>query len=532
MLRGYRQTKKLTIRIDVQLMALHSRKLSFTRPIMLSFAGILCSFALIAVVVTLSQQKDFLEDYHKINGNFTHNLAVNYTESILRENDYILGRSALYFARNDTLNEMLNVNPSQGLQMLMHLQNLMPTVSSISLTDTQGRYLRAPEVLPTEKSKTFDPRTRPWFIAQAEASIFSHYTRPYMDYFTGHPTVTLYKPLISPEGRLKGTIAFHLDLTSMGFTLRQMVAPVLGEFFVVERDGAVVLHPDPGALFKQYVSEALMDKMTSGEGHLYDKKTKAWYYYYSFTNPDWFVIYRVSGATLTDITRHETTIVGWGFALAAIIIILFGLYLRHESRTVLMTIINAIKTGDVNQAPRLEAMLSHTIQSNKAREMAYVRQATHDALTGCKNRRAFDSDVDELLSAHQPFALALIDIDNFKSINDTWGHLSGDIVLRNVAREGIQIMQPHNVSVYRYGGEEFAVIFQADQIATAFSLLDAWRTAVEKRVWREENLRVTFSAGLGEWHFEPLEELVGSVDNALYSAKQQGKNRIIRTSVG
>ena len=85
--------------------------------------------------------------------------------------------------------------------------------------------------------------------------------------------------------------------------------------------------------------------------------------------------------------------------------------------------------------------------------------------------------MDELLSAHQPFP-ALIDIDNFKSINDT-GHLSGDIVLRNVAREGIQIMQPHNVSVYRYGGEEFAVIFRADQIASAFSLLDAWRTAVE-----------------------------------------------------
>lgn len=352
-----------------------------------------------------------------------------------------------------------------------------------------------------------------------------------MDYFTGHPTVTLYKPLISPEGRLKGTIAFHLDLTSMGFTLRQMVAPVQGEFFVVERDGAVVLHPDTGALFKQYVSEALMDKMTSGEGHLYDKKSNAWYYYYSFTNPDWFVIYRVSGETLTDITRHETTIVGWGFALAAIIIILFGLYLRHASRTVLMHIINAIKTGDVSEAPRLEAMLSHTIQSNKEREMAYVRQATHDALTGCKNRRAFDSDIAELLNAQQPFAMALVDIDNFKSINDTLGHLTGDIVLRNVAREGIQIMQPHHVSLYRYGGEEFAVIFQAEQMTSALSLLEAWRTAVEKRVWREENLRVTFSGGLGEWHFEPLEQFVGSVDNALYSAKQQGKNRINRTSI-
>jgi hypothetical protein len=119
-------------------MALHSKKLSFTRPIMLSFAGILCSFAVIAIAVTLSQRKDFLEDYHKINSNFTHNLAVNYTESILRENDYILGRSAMYFARDDRLNETLNVNPTQGLQMLMHLQNLMPTVSSISLADTQG----------------------------------------------------------------------------------------------------------------------------------------------------------------------------------------------------------------------------------------------------------------------------------------------------------------------------------------------------------------------------------------------------------
>ena len=133
-------------------MALHSKKLSFTRPIMLSFAGILCSFALIAVVVSLSQRKDFLEDYHKINSNFTHNLAVNYTESILRENDYILGRSAMYFARSEILNETLNVNPTQGLQMLMHLQNLMPTVSSISLADTD-----APVVCRARRSQYFQP---------------------------------------------------------------------------------------------------------------------------------------------------------------------------------------------------------------------------------------------------------------------------------------------------------------------------------------------------------------------------------------
>jgi hypothetical protein len=126
----------------------------------------------------------------------------------------------------------------------MQLQNLMPNVSSISLTDTQGHYLRAPAVIAGKESETFDARTRPWFVAQAESSTFSRYTRPYEDYFTHHPTVTLYKPVISPEGRLKGTLAFHLDLASMGYTLRQMVSPVQGEFFVVERDGKVILHPD------------------------------------------------------------------------------------------------------------------------------------------------------------------------------------------------------------------------------------------------------------------------------------------------
>jgi diguanylate cyclase (GGDEF)-like protein len=134
------------------------------------------------------------------------------------------------------------------------------------------------------------------------------------------------------------------------------------------------------------------------------------------------------------------------------------------------------------------------------------------------------------MKEHQPFALALVDIDNFKSINDTWGHLSGDIVLRNVAREGIQVMQPEHISVYRYGGEEFAVVFPAEHSDSAFSLLEKWRLQVADRTWREEGLHVTFSAGLGEWHFEPLEQLVGSVDAALYEAKQQGKNRTLLTS--
>ncbi|BCA41760.1 sensor domain-containing diguanylate cyclase [Kluyvera ascorbata] len=511
-------------------MSSHSRRLSFTTPIFISFAGILLSFIIIAALVTVIQRNDIIRDYHGINRNFTHNLAVNYTESILHENDYILGRAATYLARDDELNRLVNLDPVQGQQSMMQLLSMMPTVSSLSIADTEGHYMRAPQVVQRQNAPVFDATTRPWFVHQGDAGVFSRYTQPYVDFFTQHQTVTLAKPVISTDGKLKGTLAFHFDLAAMSHTLRQMRPPVQGEFFVVNRQGQALLHSDNGKLFQKVISPQILSGMTAGEGEVFDKGSRTWYYYYSFTNPDWFVIYKVSGHTLSMLAQHESIIISWGFALAGLIIITFGLYLRHASRGILMNIINAIKTGDTNRAPGLEVMLHKAIETNKERERAYVRQATVDSLTGCKNRWAFDTDMTALMAERQPFSLALVDIDNFKSINDTWGHLSGDIVLRNVAREGITILQAHGLSLYRYGGEEFAVIFTAEHIAEASALLELWRINVANRNWREEGLHVTFSAGLGEWHMETLDHLVSSVDEALYKAKRQGKNRILRTT--
>ncbi len=211
-------------------MALHNRKLSFTTPIVVGFAGILLSFMLIAIFVTLAQQKDFLEDYHDINRNFTHNLAINYTETLLRENDFILGRAAAFFARNDELNRAVNVEPEKGLTTLMQLQNMMPSVSSISLADTEGHYLRAPEVLENEDSRAFDPRTRPWFIKQAEASTFSHYTSPYMDYFTHHPTITIFKPSLPRKGNSRAAWPFISISPPWGSRCARWWRPYRGNF--------------------------------------------------------------------------------------------------------------------------------------------------------------------------------------------------------------------------------------------------------------------------------------------------------------
>ncbi|VTM49220.1 diguanylate cyclase/phosphodiesterase [Klebsiella pneumoniae] len=211
-------------------MALHNRKLSFTTPIVVGFAGILLSFMLIAIFVTLAQQKDFLEDYHDINRNFTHNLAINYTETLLRENDFILGRAAAFFARNDELNRAVNVEPEKGLTTLMQLQNMMPSVSSISLADTKGHYLRAPEVLENEDSRAFDPKTRPWFIKQAEASTFSHYTSPYMDYSPTIRRLPFSNPSLPPKGNSRAAWPFISISPPWGSRCARWWRPYRGNF--------------------------------------------------------------------------------------------------------------------------------------------------------------------------------------------------------------------------------------------------------------------------------------------------------------
>lgn len=207
------------------MMSSHSRRLSFTTPIFISFAGIILCFVIIATLVTIIQRNDIIRDYHSINRNFTHNGGQLHRIYPAR-NDYILGRAATYLARNDELNRIVNINPEQGLQSMMQLLSMMPTVSSLSIADTEGHYLRAPQAVERQNSPVFNATTRPglctrrWDLQPLYPTLYR--------LFTQQQTVTLAKPVISTDGKLRGTLAFHFDLAAMSHTLRQMRPPVQG----------------------------------------------------------------------------------------------------------------------------------------------------------------------------------------------------------------------------------------------------------------------------------------------------------------
>ena len=156
------------------------------------------------------------------------------------------------------------------------------------------------------------------------------------------------------------------------------------------------------------------------------------------------------------------------------------------------------------------------------------RMAAVDELTGLPNRRALT----ECLSRFQrdagrtrrPFAVALIDIDHFKQVNDTLGHATGDALLQDFARIALESTRAHDIAG-RWGGEEFVVLIRGDEEA-GLRVLERMQRRVAALQLLERP--VTFSAGLAVYRMgESASDTVARADEAMYEAKHAGRNRVV-----
>ncbi len=163
------------------------------------------------------------------------------------------------------------------------------------------------------------------------------------------------------------------------------------------------------------------------------------------------------------------------------------------------------------------------------------RLAIHDALTGLFNKRSLmdylQREIDRSTRYGRPLALILFDIDHFKAINDTLGHLAGDFILRELA-ERLRPRVCKDDMLARYGGEEFAVVLTETDRAVAAELAEELRKTIEERPFLFEGRpqRVTISLGVASVHGEPIvipQELIRRADECLYRAKREGRNRVV-----
>ncbi|WP_456436357.1 oxygen-binding di-iron domain-containing protein [Thermovibrio ammonificans] len=159
------------------------------------------------------------------------------------------------------------------------------------------------------------------------------------------------------------------------------------------------------------------------------------------------------------------------------------------------------------------------------------KRAITDYLTGLFNRQyLFDYLKETLKKAEEegfPVAVALIDIDFFKRINDTYGHLTGDCVLKELAKI-LKGSFRESDCVARYGGEEFVVVMPHSNLENACKKMERVRQKTEETPFCEDKLKVTFSAGVTEFKpGESIESLLERADKNLYEAKKSGRNRVV-----
>jgi diguanylate cyclase len=163
------------------------------------------------------------------------------------------------------------------------------------------------------------------------------------------------------------------------------------------------------------------------------------------------------------------------------------------------------------------------------------RDATTDGLTNLANRKAFDEELDRACSeadeAGTTICLAVLDIDHFKGFNDTWGHQTGDQVIRYVASVIGRVAAPPRFAA-RYGGEEFAMIFPRESASIVAGTLEEIRVEVSSRMLKRRSTNedlgaITISSGFAERRpGESGHSVMERADAALYTSKRGGRNRV------
>ncbi|MCZ6803873.1 MAG: GGDEF domain-containing protein [Proteobacteria bacterium] len=199
-----------------------------------------------------------------------------------------------------------------------------------------------------------------------------------------------------------------------------------------------------------------------------------------------------------------------------------------------LTISRNTKLVDV-EIEKMESLISALIYPlrnallyKQAIEKAYI-----DPLTGLNNRAAFDKSIEQemdLATRHKhTLSLMMLDLDRFKQINDNYGHLVGDAVLKSFADCIMECMRRSDI-IFRYGGEEFSILLRNTKLTGAHFLAERMRKNVEEMDFHYNNIKINISVSIGLAEMQAGDDrnkFIAHADALLYKAKERGRNRVV-----
>lgn len=193
----------------------------------------------------------------------------------------------------------------------------------------------------------------------------------------------------------------------------------------------------------------------------------------------------------------------------------------------------AIDSKEDEELRKLNLELIKLAQELKEKNEALEFIANRDKLTGLYNRHFFDQIIDKEMDKadinNEPMSLILFDLDHFKHVNDTWGHPTGDVVLKTTAEIAGKAIRKLD-TLFRWGGEEFIILMPNTTDTEAILAAEKIRVEIEKNIFGEVG-HLTSSFGVAERSkYELFRNWYTKADEAVYSAKEEGRNRVVKFS--
>ncbi|KGR74389.1 sensor domain-containing diguanylate cyclase [Ureibacillus sinduriensis] len=426
---------------------------------------------------------------------------------------------------------------------VMRLFHQQSSFNSVVIANSEGLMLAGAPDQYRLKGKTITSKEGLEQLKKQTISISDPYRAS-----TGKLLITVSYPIFSSDGQFKGVVNGSIYIHESNF-----FEQILGEHhyhdgtyvYVVDSEGKLIYHVDKSRLGEDVSKNQVVQRLGHGDSgaqlvtNKLDEEMLAGFS--PLEKANWGVVVQTPReVAIHSVGEQVLTIFYFELPLlfiSIIIVLILVVKITKPLQQIATLTEYSINESEMGNLESLNAWFYEASQIKKAliRSLSFLHgqvstlkdENSIDPLTNLTNRRALDSVLQSWTVQGKMYAVIMLDIDFFKSINDTYGHTIGDEVLKFLSFQMRNAVRGQDICC-RYGGEEFIILLPETGIENAFDIAEQLRKRVESAT-SPSGKPVTFSAGIAGFPKQAAnpDELIELADRALYEAKHLGRNRVV-----
>lgn len=449
-------------------------------------------------------------------------------------------KNTMRYSAEELAYDFENINRLQEAANRLYLNG--DTFSSVLIVDAEGNIMvNAPQSLGEAGKKVLSIKGLENYDKH-EPFVSDPYTSP-----TGRKVIVISMPIYDESGVFKGVLSGTIYLYDSN-----IFESILGEHpyengsyvYVVDTRGKIIYHPEKERLgVDASNSEVVVQLLKEKRGAIvavntFDQPMLAGYSQSEATR--WGIIVQTPyDEALSMVGQQVASVfkIGLPFIIfSTILVILLARHIVRPLEKIADISENSVKDQEMKKLKgihawyyevyKIQEALIHSFSVLHGKVNTLKEETSTDSLTKLLNRHALEKKIKVLTEQQKNYTLVMLDVDWFKSINDTYGHIAGDEVLQILASKLKESLQEDDLAC-RYGGEEFILVFTETTIEDAYERVESLRANVRQMIC-PGGKPLTFSAGIAnsQLHGEELRDIIAKADEALYQAKENGRNRV------